>query len=91
MNLLVAYDSTNTKRRNKIAKTLEAYGVRVNYSVFEVEIPKSKLKELIESLKKNSDPKKDHIRIYQLNKESLANSFVLYGNGEIFEQKERYI
>ena len=35
IQVVVAYDIAYNKRRNKIAKCLEGYGIRVNYSVFE--------------------------------------------------------
>jgi len=36
MHYVVAYDITNDKRRKKLSDLLETYGVRVNYSVFEI-------------------------------------------------------
>ena len=32
---VVAYDSPNTRRRRKLAKLLEGYGERLQWSVFE--------------------------------------------------------
>ena len=32
---VVSYDITSDRLRNKIAKTLEGYGTRIQYSVFE--------------------------------------------------------
>ncbi|WP_106829885.1 CRISPR-associated endonuclease Cas2 [Parabacteroides pacaensis] len=32
---IVAYDIRDDKRRNKVSKILEKYGVRINFSVFE--------------------------------------------------------
>ena len=43
---LVSYDIEKTKIRNKIAKTLENYGERVQYSVFECRITAKQLDEL---------------------------------------------
>lgn len=36
---LVAYDIANAKRLRLVAKTCEDYGVRVEYSVFECDLP----------------------------------------------------
>lgn len=33
--IVVAYDISNTKRRNRVVKILRQYGIRVNLSVFE--------------------------------------------------------
>lgn len=49
---IVAYDIKNDKRRNKVAKILEKYGVRINFSVFEclfTEVQYSKATQLIEN------------------------------------------
>ena len=35
MHYTVAYDITDDKRRNKVAKILKDFGKRVQYSVFE--------------------------------------------------------
>ena len=46
MFLAVAYDCSNDKRRNRVAKILLDYGYRVQYSVFEVELDERRFKEL---------------------------------------------
>jgi len=46
MFVVVAYDISNTKRRNKIAKLLGHYGSRVNLSVFECLLTKSRFEKL---------------------------------------------
>ena len=38
MNLIICYDVCETKRRNKLAVLLEGYGLRANYSVFELDV-----------------------------------------------------
>lgn len=38
MNLIICYDVCKTKRRNKLAALLESYGLRANYSVFELDV-----------------------------------------------------
>jgi len=43
---LVAYDVPDDKRRSRIARTLEAYGHRLQFSVFVVEIGPIKLARL---------------------------------------------
>lgn len=47
---LVSYDISNDKERNKIAKLLEEYGGRVQYSVFECSLTMEKYKELYQKL-----------------------------------------
>jgi CRISPR-associated protein Cas2 len=43
---LVAYDVTNDGRRARVAKTLESYGDRIQYSVFLVDAKPAKLLRL---------------------------------------------
>lgn len=47
---VISYDISEDKRRNKIAKLLEGYGCRVQYSVFECHINEKKLKILCAGL-----------------------------------------
>ena len=91
MHLLIPYDITDDKRRRVVEKILSSYGVRVNYSVFELTITKVQYKSLLKKLIKASSKKSDHIRIYVLGKESLKKSFVLHSNKGVFEYEELYI
>ena len=47
---VISYDISEDKRRNKVAKLLEGYGRRVQYSVFECHINEKKLKVLYAAL-----------------------------------------
>lgn len=64
--VVVAYDITNDKRRQKIAKALETYGIRSNFSVFECVITESQLKAMQVKLNKIADPHSDCILYYYL-------------------------
>lgn len=91
MYLLIAYDTPSDKRRRKIDMTLSEYGVRVNYSVFEVEVTQTVFPKLKAALEKYTDPKADNIRVYRINRESLKKSFVLHSEEEVFTYEARYI
>jgi len=78
--LIVAYDISDDKRRYKIAKCLEGYGVRVNYSVFECVLKTGSIKKMITSLNKLLNTNEDTIRIYYLCKECIKQVDVL-GDG----------
>ena len=57
MFVLVAYDISSTRRRNKIAKVLSRYGDRVNLSVFECEFKTAAqffLEEVFNEIQDNS-------------------------------------
>lgn len=62
--VIVCYDISKTKIRNKIIELLETYGVRVNYSVFECNLSKRQLTGLKEDCNKLIQPKTDRILIY---------------------------
>ena len=47
---IVSYDITSNKLRRKIAKELENYGVRVQYSVFECNLDSSRFNEMYRKL-----------------------------------------
>jgi CRISPR-associated protein Cas2 len=63
---LISYDIPNDKRRLKIARTLEAHGERVQYSVFECLLKKRDFEALRERLEKLVDVGEDSLRIYRL-------------------------
>lgn len=64
MNFIITYDIQNDKRRKKISDELEAFGVRVNYSVFECQLNKTKLKKLKQKLEEIVNKKEDSLRFY---------------------------
>lgn len=55
MILIVVYDIEKTKVRNKIADFLEKKGIRIQKSVFLVEISRHYKKDFLKTLKKLSD------------------------------------
>jgi CRISPR-associated protein Cas2 len=48
---LIAYDISDDHRRNKVAKLLESYGDRVQFSVFVCDLKPARLVRLRESLR----------------------------------------
>lgn len=51
MRMLISYDISDAKRRNKIAKILEGCGYRVQYSVFECELDARQLMKVQRELR----------------------------------------
>ncbi|MEA3222954.1 MAG: CRISPR-associated endonuclease Cas2 [Thermodesulfobacteriota bacterium] len=68
-DILALYDICDPKRLSKVAKTLEGYGMRVQQSVFELNITPGKLKELHEEVNTIIDNSEDSVRYYILCKE----------------------
>lgn len=66
MFFLVSYDIPDNKRRTKIAKILEDYGERVQYSVFECRLTAKQIAKLTKELKAVLVEQEDSIRIYRL-------------------------
>lgn len=88
MRYIVAYDIANDKRRKKLADLLEGYGVRVNYSVFELEITKTQKERLLYEieLQKLIDKKYDSLRFYHLCANCVEKSFEIANKPEPFEE-----
>ena len=64
--VLVIYDITNDKRRTKMVRCLERYGVRVQKSAFEAFLTERKYDELVARTTHLIDPYTDSLRIYLL-------------------------
>ncbi len=64
---LVSYDITNDRTRRKIAKELENYGRRVQYSVFECDLDKKRFEKMYRKLLLLMEGRsEDSVRIYTL-------------------------
>lgn len=93
MNYLITYDIENDKKRKKLSDLLEAYGKRVNYSVFEVQLTQAKLKKLKNKIIEEElfDKRYDSIRFYHLCANCTPKSFELsQKKSDIFEQINLY-
>ena len=66
MYYTVAYDITDDKRRNRVAKILKDFGTRIQYSVFECDTDRRALLRLRNRLEKVINFKEDTITFYHL-------------------------
>jgi CRISPR-associated protein Cas2 len=66
MFVVVSYDIPDDRRRNKVARTLEDYGVRVQYSVFEVNLDSRQVDKMRDELARIAEQDVDSIRFYTL-------------------------
>ena len=71
--VVITYDVDHTdpkgaSRLRRVAKLCERYGVRVQYSVFEMLLDPAQLTKLKTDLRDLIDPEADSIRIYRLGK-----------------------
>ena len=78
MRIVVSYDISDDKRRRKVAKIMEGYGYRVQYSVFECDLEPKKLVELMRRLSPLVKEKEwESIRFYPLLADSAERAHVL--------------
>lgn len=63
---VVAYDITDDKCRNKIAKILQQYGVRINYSVFECMFTENQYQKVKQMIASKIDTREDTVVYYQI-------------------------
>ena len=77
---LICYDIENDRERTRVARLLERYGERIQYSVFEVHLARQTellgLKEELRGLVSEADAE---IRFYRLTVDALADSSRLDG------------
>jgi len=73
-----------------VAKELENFGVRVQYSVFEANLDRKKVDELKKLLVKYINMEEDSIRFYQLCESCLKNIRIM-GTGEITKDEDFYV
>ena len=78
-------DLMHKQKLRKVAKVCEDYGVRIQDSVFELNIQQKDFLALKNKLEQIIDPSIDSIRIYQLGKTYCDKTTVL-GKRETFEQ-----
>jgi len=91
MFYVVAYDIRDDRRRIKVAKILEDFGDRAQYSVFEMELNHlDQLAELCHRLESVIDPAQDGVRVYFLCKSCRDKAMVL-GQGQLYRDEDVYV
>lgn len=78
MFVVVCYDIPDDKRRNRISQTLEGYGERVQFSVFECDLKAEYVKSLKAKISKIITDE-DTIRYYYLCSECIPKIEVING------------
>ena len=83
MFVVVAYDIPDDRRRTRVAKLLDDYGDRVQYSIFEMNLDSDRRFEAMQHrLQQTIDPTEDSVRIYHLCR-SCTQRITLLGQGEL--------
>lgn len=76
---LVCYDIEDDRERVRIAKCLEHYGLRVQYSVFEVHLSSKALLKRLRTELKGLVTEPADIRFYRLTQDALGDCQALSG------------
>ncbi|HOK01245.1 MAG TPA: CRISPR-associated endonuclease Cas2 [Spirochaetota bacterium] len=87
MLTVVSYDIVSDSRRQKLAKLLEGYGERQQYSLFECDLSERKLQELERRIKKIVDKNEDSVRIYKVCSKCME-KIIIIGNGVVFREPD---
>ena len=90
MLYIVSYDISDTWRRTKLAKALEDFGDRVQYSVFECILDGNLLSKMVARIKRIVLEKDDSVRVYTLcaNCERVIK---VIGQGKVTKNEDVYI
>jgi len=90
MFIVVCYDIPDNRRRSRLGKMLEAYGYRVQKSVFECEVSSElyqKMRRRVERLVSKTD---DSVRYYSLCQNCLS-KVEICGLGEVRREKSLFV
>lgn len=90
MFTIISYDVVEDKRRTKVAKLLEGYGKRVQYSVFECDLSQQELLAVGRELRGLIDLNTDSVRCYRLD-EAAVQRIAIYGIGKVTTQPTHYV
>lgn len=90
MFTIISYDVVEDKRRTRVAKLLEGYGKRVQYSVFECDLNQQELRAVGRELRSLIDLNTDSVRCYRLD-EAAVQRIAIYGIGKVTTQPTHYL
>ena len=80
IHCIISYDIVDNRRRRKLAATLEGFGARVQYSVFEGWLGRAHLNELVrESVRFVKTGEGDSFRIYRMCAGCYPKTFAIGG------------
>ncbi|MDR1448076.1 MAG: CRISPR-associated endonuclease Cas2 [Candidatus Ancillula sp.] len=82
--VLIIYDITDTKKRNKLSKILSGFGERVQFSAFEAILTKQQFQKMQKMLNGVLEDD-DKVRIYKIRG---TGAVTIYGKGELVTDNE---
>ena len=88
---LILYDIRNEKRLSKVAKILESYSIRVQYSVFESDMRELIMKQMKSRLEKVIDNTEDFVLIFDICEKDWQKRQLFGKNVSKEEKTEKFI
>lgn len=90
MNLIVAYDIADPRRLNRVARIIKDYGVRVQKSIFEVEVDNRRFQEMWMRVCVEIEPAEDGVKFFPLC-EKCAGTVENIGQGVFVDPETEYL
>ena len=89
LRYLVSYDIANPKRLRRVARTLEGFGVRLQYSVFECPLDDVRLAELKAQLHPIMNHGEDQVLFVSLGPSARDATLVIEAMGQPYTSRTR--
>lgn len=89
MNMIIAYDIADDKRLMRVAKVMLDYGVRVQKSIFEVQITPPVFRILKDRVERIIVPEEDGVKYFPLC-EKCAGTVEIIGQGQFTDPDSEY-
>jgi CRISPR-associated protein Cas2 len=86
---LICYDICNDRRLRRVAKTMEAFGTRIQYSVFECALDDLRLQRLRADLEPLLHHDEDQVLFVSLGPEDSRHGLKIDALGLPYEQRSR--
>lgn len=89
LRYLVSYDISDPKRLRKVARSLEGFGVRLQYSVFECPLDELRLAKLKAELHELLDHEEDQVLFVSLGPTANDASLIIESMGLPYQVRSR--
>ena len=90
MHIVVVYDISDNKRRERLRKTLLRFGNPVQYSVFECELSARQIEKMAKAICSVMSKTEDTVRYYQICK-TCVRSVESFGGKPLTQTKNVYV
>lgn len=90
MHIVVVYDISDNKRRERLRKTLLRFGNPVQYSVFECELTPRQIEKMAKAIRGVMSKNEDNVRYYQICK-NCVQSVEVFGGKPLTQTKDVYV